>query len=485
MTARETLMLTALLSADILSGLELTMIYAAMPTLTRTFGYSPEIMWLVSAGLLVGATSAALCGRLGDLYGRKRVLLIVMALAALGSVIAALAGALPVLIAGTAIQGVAGAILPLSLAIVREQFSEERVPFIIGLVMASSAVAAIAGLVLGGAIIDHFGWQGIFVVSAGFAAVALLAVRLFVPTSAARNSERGQVDMLRGVLFAPAIMMLLLAITKLKDWGWQDGRFVGLAAAALAVLILWWRHQLRQTYPLINVRLIATRGIGLAYLCIGLMGLGAMQHTLIMSMYLQQPAASAVGFGLSATMAGYAMMPVRLLGCATSPLGGRLVQIAGARSVLVLAMTLTAAGWATIMLFMDVLPLVILGMILEGGAFFVAYVAISSAIVQMSPAERVGEASGAAVVFRAAAASIGAQVVAQLLAAAPVVARDLPGSPMPSRSSFLLAFGFILATCVMTAIAGVFLPRRATSAPASAPPAVPLLVRRSPRRRLS
>ncbi|WP_337185647.1 MFS transporter [Phenylobacterium sp.] len=454
LTVRDLAVLSALLMADILSTFELTMVYTAMPTISRAFDHASDVVWLVTAGLLVSATACALCGRLGDIYGRSRILLIVMGISCVGSFIAALATGLPQLIVGTALQGSAGAILPLALAIVRERFSTERVPLFVGILLSGSMVGAVAGLVIGGYLVDAIGWHSIYIVSGSFAATAILAVATVVGVRSDAAVGAQHTAMLRGVLFAPAIAMLLFAITKLREWGLADPRVLAPGLGAILIFVLWARHQLREEHPLIDLRLLRRRSMALPYLCICLLGLGAMQHTLVLSMFLQQPLATGAGLGLSATLAGYALVPVRIGGAVASPFGGSLVQKLGARTVLMLGAGLTGIGWLIIAAFQHSLPMIMVGMMLEGTAHIVIYVAASSAILQAAPNDRVGEAAGLGSVFRAAMVAVGTQFVAVLLATSS--AAESGGAP--SQMAYSYVFTYVAVTCGLIVLIAWFMP---------------------------
>ena len=162
--------LVVLVIAEITSAFEVGMMYGALATLMREFRDPVGTGWLITAFLLVGAVSAALCSRLGDLYGRKRLVLLMLACAATGSLIAAFATTLPWLIAGRAVQGFSAALLPLCIGLVREHLPAARVPVSIGWLAAMASFSAGFGILLGGWVVDHIGWRWIFWFSAGHAA---------------------------------------------------------------------------------------------------------------------------------------------------------------------------------------------------------------------------------------------------------------------------------------------------------------------------
>ena len=140
----------ALVIAEVISAFEASMIYAALPTLMREFGDPAGVGWVLTAYLLVGSVSAGLASRLGDLFGRRRVVLALLACSASGSLISASSSGLGGLVCGRALQGMSAALLPLAIGIVREHLAAPRVPVAVGWLTATATFSAGAGLLLGG-----------------------------------------------------------------------------------------------------------------------------------------------------------------------------------------------------------------------------------------------------------------------------------------------------------------------------------------------
>lgn len=446
----------ALLIAEISSGLETTMVYTATPAISRAFGTTEGAGWVVTACLLVSAASAALCGRLGDLYGRRRLLLISLGLTAIGSSISAVSPVIEGVIFGAGIQGAAGAVLPLCLALIRENFSPDEVPKTIGLVLAAATASAAGGLVAGGFLVDHFGWQSIFIATGSWTAMSIAVVAIWVPVSSAGRPPSDGVDMIRGILFAPALAGLLLALGLSRDLGWGDVRVWGTALFCCAVLTWWTRHQLRQANPLINLRVLADRRIATAFACMGLLAVGTMQHNMVMSLMLQQPAWTGIGLGLTASVAGLMLMPVRVVGIFASMWSGRLSGRQGPRTALLIGSTLAAVGWAVILLSPGNMTLIAVGMVIEGSGFSICYVAIPVILMQSVETERAGELAGLQAVFRAGFSAVGAQTAIFLLGSSQVVSEA--GERFPSAGAFSLVLGFIIVACAACAIVAGTLP---------------------------
>ena len=225
-------LLAALWVAEMTSSFESAMILAALKVLVVQFGDAAAVGWLVTAFLIVGAAVSAVVGRLGDIYGRQRVLMAVLVIGMAGSLLSAASSSYGLVLAGRVMQGATTAILPLVIGLVRENLPPERVPAGIGLMISGASIGTAAGLILGGVIVDFASWHGIFLASASFCLVSLLLVRSFVPPS--RRAVLSQpVDWWSGILFAPGVTLVLLYLAGGKAWG-----FGSPAALALLVALL-------------------------------------------------------------------------------------------------------------------------------------------------------------------------------------------------------------------------------------------------------
>jgi MFS family permease len=452
-------LLLALVLAEVVSATEATMIYGAMRVLTRDFGSPIAVGWSITAFLLVAAGSAAVGSRLGDQYGRRRLLLVCLLLAGLGSVVSALSGGAAGVIAGRAMQGMAGAILPLCFGLVRQHLPADRVQFGVGVVAAAAFVSGGLGFVAGGLIVDHVHWSWIFIVGAGTAAVAWPAVRWCVPADAPVG-RREPVDIAGVALLLPAITALLLAPTQAKSWGWSDPRVWALVGVGLVLLPWWVRHELRTAAPLIDVRLLCSRQLALANLAMVLLALGPLQSGVMMSTLLQQPIWTGAGLGLSATAAGFVQAPPMVLAVLIGPACGALALRRGARAPALLACVLLLIGWTGLLLAHAWLPWVVSMALVKGIGLAAVFAAAPMLIVEASPAERTSETTGVSSVLRHVFNAIGSQVVALMLASTTVSdAAQGPGR-YPAPAALALALAVIAALALAATVVTWCLPRK-------------------------
>jgi MFS family permease len=237
-------LLAILWIAEATSAFEGSMIYAAQRYINRDFGDPALLGLLYSSYLIVGAGAAALVGRMGDVFGRRRLMIIILGLGTLGSVMSAFSTGLPqLLLAGRVLQGLTGAVLPLAVGLVRENIPADKVPIGIGLMISGASLGTASGLVIGGLIADNYSWHGIFIASTLFCLGSLLGVLSVIPKSPRLPNIAG-IDWLSGVLFAPGIMLLVYYFSTIAKLGlFHQAGLIALAmdqSFAPPLLASWW-----------------------------------------------------------------------------------------------------------------------------------------------------------------------------------------------------------------------------------------------------
>ncbi|HEX2801603.1 MAG TPA: MFS transporter [Phenylobacterium sp.] len=450
MSRRLWLILIVLMSAEIVAGFESSMILAGLPAWLRIYGDPVSIGWIVSSYLLVSAAAAALCGRLGDLFGRKKVLMVVIGAACVGSIISGATGKLEWVITGRLIQGLAGSIIPLCYGLAREHLPRERVGFAIGLMISTMSAASGLGFLLGGVLTDLYGPQSIFAGSAIMAAIVLVGIAVGLPRSKPLP-QTGPTDWLGGILFVPAIAALLLVISNGARWGWTSPAVLGLGLGGVATLAIWVWHERRLDDPMIDIRLLANRNSAMASLAMAFAAMGVIQITQLTSLLLQQPKWTLVGLGTSATLVGLMKGPSLLAGVTASVWaglvsdknGGRLPMLCGS-AVALLACVLGALNHTSVMVILIVVVISQLGIA-------AAYTGIPKVIVDASPPSRTSEATGLMTVVRATSQAIGAQVLAVLLASARIF--DASGKSFPDDRAYTLVWWFMAAAAACGVLA--------------------------------
>ena len=448
----------ALFLAELTCAFETSMIYAAMPKMVAAFGSSVAISWLITIYLLVSAGAAAVAGRLGDMYGRRQVLVWLLAMATLGSVISASTEHYGLILLGRGLQGLGAAAMPLTVGIIYERLPSDRVAFGIGLIVSAASAGTAAGLVVGGILVDAIGWHSIFYAAVILGLVSVIALKLSVPPSP-RANVTGPVDVLGGLMFLPALTFLLLGLTQGSSWGWGSPLTLGLFVGAAVIGTTWVRRSLRHPNPLIEVRLFKNRIILIANVIVSLVALGALQITLVFSMLMQAPTWTGIGLGLSATVAGLVKLPSNIFSLVAGPISGWLAWHFNDRTPMIAGCAITAAGWLLILPFHGG-PLVV-GVVLCVISFgtTMIYAAIPNAVANAAPPGRTSEATGMVTVVRQTFMAAGALLISALLSTKTI---EMPGNiaRFPAPGAFMMTGAIVVLLSVAAAFTAFLLPAK-------------------------
>lgn len=450
------IIVAVLLFADVVSAFESTMMFNALPRLIEAFHTTPaDASWVLTAFVLVAAASAAVCGRLGDIYGRRRVIIILLLVSAGGSVLSVATGTLGGVIAGRAIQGVAGGILPLCFGLAREHLPKNRVPVAVAIVAGSAMLAGAAGNIIAGAIIDSLDWHYIFVIAAAvaFAAAAACAI---LPRST-QTATVSRVDWIGGILFAPSVALVLFGITNSKSWGWGDGRTLGVIAGGLALLAVWVWWELRTKSPMINLRLFGNRKQALTLVATAFAATGPIGATgFLLQLIMQSPSSAPVGLGLTATAAGALSFGTAIFGFLLSPLSGRVAARAGARRSLMIGSVAGICSAVALSLFHSSLPGMILTCLFLTVATSFMLTSLPNLVVEGVPPENTSEATGVNAVTRQAFNGVGTSVATLLLSLSVV-----PGTHFSTEGGYDQVFILIGLCCLVPLVLAYFIRRPA------------------------
>lgn len=463
MTSKTTAIISALFLAEVAAIFESSMIFAALPTLIREFGNPVTAGWLVTIHMLVGAAAALVAGRLGDIMGRKSIMMLMIALAAAGALISAVSSNFAVVLGGRVLQGLGSAVIPLSVGILRESLPPQRVPVAIGLMTTGMGVGVATGLVLGGSIVDNFNWHWLFVASAILLGAAWLAVKVWVP-SVPGTAPSEPIDWIEGILPAPAIMIVLFGMSQSQTQSWSD-RMVWLPAVLGSVILaLWVRRSLRAREPFIDLRLLCSRNVALVNIMTVLLSLGTMHQVLLFSTYTQSPVWTMAGLGLTATAAGLAKLPSNVLSLFAGPFAGWITQKIDFRVAILFGGLLACLGWVVALPLPDTLMQIVLVLCLISFGTAILNASMPMVIVESVPTSRTSEAIGTMSVIRGMAAAIGVQLITLSLSSVTVTTPD-GMAELPSATSFRITMAWIGGLTFIATLSALLLrPQRKSSA---------------------
>ncbi|MFE7507017.1 MFS transporter [Promicromonospora sp. NPDC057488] len=438
----------ALLLAVLSFSLLQTMVVPALPDLQRELGASPTTTaWLISSFLLTSSVGTVIIGRLGDMFGKRRLLLVSLVILAAGTLLAALAGALPgsigVLIAARAVQGLGAGTFPLAFGIVRESFPRDRVPVAIGTVSAIFGIGFGVGLVVPGPIIDALGWPWLFWAALVVILIAVATVAVFVDRD--RPGLGGRVDWAGGAVLTVALTALLLTISQSRMWA--PGVVAALAAVAVLAFAGFLVLESRLTAPLIDLRLLRRRALVTANLTALIIGFGMYGAFTLVPQLVQAPATAGYGFGATVTESGLYLLPMAVTMLFAGPLAGRLGPRLGFSTTLVTACVIGAAGFTLFAVGHPYSWAIAAGAGVLGVGIGFAFSALANVVVGAVGPHETGEATGVNTIVRTIGGSLGAQV-----ATAVVGATTLAGTGLPTATGYTTAFAVSAVALVVAAL---------------------------------
>lgn len=366
--------------------------------------------WVLSAFLLSSAVATPLLGRLGDLYGRRRALIAVLATYAAGMLAAAAAQDIGQLIAARAVQGVGLALVPLSFAVLRETLPAARLSSAMGLVSGVVGAGAGAGLVVGGLLADHLPWRSLFVLGTALALVALTAVLAWVPES--RPATRGRLDLPGAALLAASLLALLLALTRGPSLGWTSAGVLALFAAAVVLFAGLVAVERRRGDALLDVAELTERPMLATHAAAFLFGAGSYVFYLALPAYAQSP----TGFDTSITVAGLVMLPAMLAIVPAGPAVGRLSAALGPRWPLAIGFLLAVLGATLLATGHDQIWQHVVWYTFVGVGSGLVMGALPKLIADVVPLARTATANGINNIARTVGSVVGSQLTAAVLA---------------------------------------------------------------------
>lgn len=438
-----------------------TMVAPALPDIQRSLHTSTtSVTWVLTVYLLTASIATPIVGRLGDMFGKERMLLATLCFFAAGSVVAALSHSVGMLIAGRAIQGVAGAVFPLAFGIIRDEFPPEKVATAIGLISATFGIGGGFGLVLSGVIVDHLAYEWIFWLALAFVSVAIVATRLFVPESPVKNPAK--VDWAGAALLSSGLLSLLVGLSEANRWGWGSPKEIAMLAAAALILVAWTRFELRAPQPLVDMRMMRRRAVLTTNMTAFLIGFGMFGSFIIIPQLVQLPKSTGFGFGANVTEAGLFLLPSTLVMLFAGPVAGLLGTRLGSKTPLIAGTLFASLSFAFLAIEHEQRWAVYLATALMGLGIGFAFASMANLIVEAVDQGETGVATGMNTIMRTIGGSLGGQISATVLAG------HLSGG-YPTSGAFTVAFSISAAVVLTAFVSALAIPGRPRTAPAAEP----------------
>ena len=427
-----------------------TPLIADLPRMLNT-GAS-NATWVITVTLVVAAVCVPVVGRLGDLLGKRRMLLACSVPLFVGSVVCALSSSVLPMIIGRGLQGMGMGMVPLGIALLRDVVPTERLSSSIALVSASMGIGGGLGLPLAAAVAQYANWRVLFWGSAVLAAVIATLIWFLIPAvPAAAKGQR--FDVPGAVGLGAGLVCLLLGVSKGGDWGWASGTTIGLFIAAVALLAAWGVWELRTTDPLVDLRTTARPRVLLTNVASVFVGFGMYASMLVMPQLLQFPEVTGYGLGQSILASGLWMAPGGIMMMLVSPLGGKLTNTHGPKFTLLSGALVIAGGYGLSLALMGSAWGVMLSIMVINSGVGLAYGSMPALIMSSVPLSETAAANSFNALMRSLGTSIGAAVIGVVLSQQTI---SMGGRTLTSESGFqtglLVGCGVALVSAAIAAV---------------------------------
>jgi MFS family permease len=434
-----------------------TIVLGVLPVFARQLEISAAAAaWLLTGFMLAAAVATPVAGRLGDLYGYRRVMIASLVPLVAGGVLAAVAdhaGSFVGLLAGRVVQGLSAGVLPVAFGLARRVVAPSRLRGVVAGLSAMFGVGGALGMVLAGPLADLFGTGSLFWLSVGLGLVALAgAVAVREPDA---RSSGGPPDVGGALLLSVMLVAVLLVVSQGRTWGWGSAAMLGTLAAALGSAIAFVLVELRVPAPVVDLRLLRRRPVAATNLATLVVSIGMFAAVTLIPQFAQAPPAAGFGFGATATGTGLLIAPIAVIMVIAAPLGARLTTRVGGRTTFQVGALLAVAALAALALAHDARwQLAACGAVL-GLAYGLAFASLGSLIVDAVRPEETGAATGINTILRTVGGAVGAQVAAMIIT---------PSAGLPTEGGFIAAFLVAASAALLAAVTARAIPRSITKA---------------------
>jgi EmrB/QacA subfamily drug resistance transporter len=428
-----------------------SLVIPVLPTIQRNLHTSQNtVTWVLTAYLLAASIFTPILGRVGDMFGKERMFVVALGALAIGSLLAALADSIGLMIVARAIQGVGGGVLPLTFGIIRDEFPPEKVAGVVGIIAGLTAAGGGLGIVLAGPIVDLLGYHWLFWLPLIVVTGAAITAHLFIPESPVRT--KGKISWAAAFLLSGWLVAVLLAVSEAPLWGWTSPRVLGLIGGGVVLAILWVRSEIHSAHPLIDMQMMKLPVVWTSNLVALLIGVGIYATFAFIPEFLQTPTSTGYGFSASITQSGIIMVPMTATMFFFGLFSGRLANRFGSKMVLIAGAVTSVFPFVLLVFAHSHEWEIALAVALLGAGFGLAFAAMSTLIVVGVPAEQTGVASGMNANIRTIGGAIGAAAMAS------IVTSGAAHNGLPRVSGYVHGFAMLGFATLAAVIASLFVP---------------------------
>ena len=442
--------------AGIVASMSHTLVVPLLVELPRIFDTAPSnTSWVITVTLLASAVVTPVAGRLGDMYGKRLVILGSFVPLILGSALCAAADSVVPMIAGRALQGLAAGVVPLGISLLKDLLPPAELRGAIALVSSSLGIGGALGLPISSAVVQFTDWRILFWATAAVGLLSLVLIWKVAPAlPVPRHAEK--FDFPGALGLSSALICLLLAVSKGGDWGWVSPAVVGLVGGAVFLFGLWGWWELRTRDALVDLRMTVRRAVLLTNVASILLGFAMYARSLILPQVLQLPTETGYGLGQSMLQMGFWMAPAGLAMMLVSPLGAKLSASRGPKTTLIVGALITASSYGVSVFAMDIVWGLVAANLIGGIGLGFAYGALPALIMGAVPSTETGSANS----FNALMLSIGTSISGAVIGVVLAQMTTHSGSHLvPTADGFRTGLYIGCAVALVAALIALAIPR--------------------------
>jgi MFS family permease len=442
--------------AGLATALNMSLLIPVLPVITADLHSSGSATeWLLTSTLLTSAIAVPVAGRLGDLYGKKKMLLASASLLVAGSLLSALGGGLPAMIAGRAVVGLSSGIIPLGISLLTNMLPRERVASGVALVSAMLGIGGALGVPFAAWVGGHSDYHVLFWITVGAGLVSMAGTWRLLAEPPGRAA--GRLDLPGTVVLAAALVLLLLPLSQAASWGWGSAATLGPLAGAVVLLVAFVAWERRSPSPLVDVVANARPALLLTNLASGGVGFALFATLIGTASYVEAPAATGYGFGSSILAGGLCLLPSGLAMLVLAPVSAAITNRFGPKVSLSAGAAVIAIGFLGRIVLDQQLWEIVVGTAVASGGAGIAYAAMPTLIARAAPRSELAAANGLNTLSRAVGSSVASAIGGTLFASQLVL---VAGQAYPSHGAYRLLFGLCAAAAVLAALIASTVPVR-------------------------
>jgi len=408
-------------------------------------GDLPLAYWIITIYLVVGAVAIPVFGKLGDIYGKKKMLTIAMLIYSIAVTCTGfsrdISSSFYVMLGFRAVQGMGMCMFPLAFSIIRDEFPVERIAVAQGVISAMFGVGTAVGFVLGGFVIDMWGWQWTYHTVVPFAFIATAFVAFKIKESPVRM--KAKVDYVGAAFLGLGLMSFLVAVTEGDDRGWTSPIILFLFAVSVVAIVLFSAQQLRAKYPLIRPSLLRNRDIALINVVAFIIGFGMFGGQSVIAIIAQ------FKFGLSPLNTGILLLPASLTSLILGPTVGMLVKRHGPKWPVVAGMAIPILGFAYLYFNHATKMDITIGITIMSGGLSFAMVGSINMLIISTPQVETAISSAMNMIIRTVGGVVGPAVAAVIIASHETTIVYPSGPPVTTTSDVAYQIIFLISAIAM------------------------------------